>query len=287
MPTLVFSRGGSGSSTANVADETYYKSQTGRFPVRWTAPEAMLAGGKFTTASDVWSFGVLMVEMISDGEKPYNEIKANGAVMDFTVRGGRHPRPTGCSDVIYSMMIECWAADARQRPSFATLADAMPNLALDEVRRDSVACRSGSWASTDGSSTSTVWSRPTATSSLLGAIPFPVGPADGQRTSTVSHDYEYAAEYVARRAGGGDGNVYADTLSPSTAHHIDGVGVATPGGQRCSVSVLDPGAEVAGAIIPTERALLALGAQRPLPSTASPTRLQTWARLTFDGLAPR
>lgn len=265
------SRGGSGSSTADVADETYYKSQTGRFPVRWTAPEAMLAGGKFTTASDVWSFGVLMVEMLSDGEKPYGEIKANGAVMDFTVRGGRHPRPAGCSDAIYSMMIECWAADARQRPSFATLADAMQNLALDEVRRDSVACGSkGSWASTDGSSASTVWSRPTATSSLLGAIPFPVGPADGQRTSsTVSHDYEYAAEYVARGAGSGDGNVYADTLSPPTAHHIDGGGVATPGGRRRSVSVLDPGgAKVAGAIIPTERARVALGAQRPPPGTA-------------------
>ena len=48
----------------------YLKFQGGKIPVRWTAPEA-IAFRKFTSASDVWSYGVVMWEVISYGERPY------------------------------------------------------------------------------------------------------------------------------------------------------------------------------------------------------------------------
>ncbi len=44
--------------------------QGGKIPIRWTAPEA-IAYGKFSTASDVWSFGIVMWEVMSYGERPY------------------------------------------------------------------------------------------------------------------------------------------------------------------------------------------------------------------------
>jgi serine/threonine protein kinase len=44
--------------------------QGGKIPIRWTAPEA-IAFRKFTSASDVWSYGIVMWEVVSYGERPY------------------------------------------------------------------------------------------------------------------------------------------------------------------------------------------------------------------------
>lgn len=44
--------------------------QGGKIPIRWTAPEA-IAYRKFTSASDVWSYGIVMWEVMSYGERPY------------------------------------------------------------------------------------------------------------------------------------------------------------------------------------------------------------------------
>lgn len=47
--------------------------QGGKIPIRWTAPEA-IAYGKFSSASDVWSYGIVMWEVMSYGERPYWEM---------------------------------------------------------------------------------------------------------------------------------------------------------------------------------------------------------------------
>lgn len=51
----------------------FFVSQGGKIPIRWTAPEA-IAYRKFTSASDVWSYGITMWEVISYGERPYWEM---------------------------------------------------------------------------------------------------------------------------------------------------------------------------------------------------------------------
>ena len=52
-------------------DADYYVSRGGKIPVKWTAPEA-LSYKKYSTASDVWSFGIVLYEIRSLGIKPYN-----------------------------------------------------------------------------------------------------------------------------------------------------------------------------------------------------------------------
>ena len=57
-------------------DAHYYVTQGGQIPVKWTAPEAVLYR-KYSTASDVWSFGMLMFEIWSLGWKPFDNLSIN------------------------------------------------------------------------------------------------------------------------------------------------------------------------------------------------------------------
>ena len=57
----------------DLADDTYYVSNGGKIPVKWTAPEA-IRFKKYSTASDVWSYGCLLYEIWSIGHKPFEDI---------------------------------------------------------------------------------------------------------------------------------------------------------------------------------------------------------------------
>uniref|UniRef100_A0A8B9RGL1 Tyrosine-protein kinase n=1 Tax=Astyanax mexicanus TaxID=7994 RepID=A0A8B9RGL1_ASTMX len=87
-----------------------------QIPVKWTAPEA-LNYGRYTSESDVWSFGVLLWETFSRGITPYTSM-SNQQTRDEVERGYRMPAPTGCPDDIYALMCRCWQYDPRHRPSF-------------------------------------------------------------------------------------------------------------------------------------------------------------------------
>lgn len=74
-------------------EEAYYRSRTGTFPVRWTSPDSMQTM-RFSEASDVWSFGVVMLEIWTGGGKPYDGL--NNAEVITRVQGGyRAPKPSG------------------------------------------------------------------------------------------------------------------------------------------------------------------------------------------------
>lgn len=99
----------------------YYRSQSGVFPVRWSAPESM-ESLRFTSASDCWSFGILLFEIISDGQKPYPYLKTNDLVISAVSRGKRMPRHPECDDHLYEALLLCWRSDPADRPSFDDLA---------------------------------------------------------------------------------------------------------------------------------------------------------------------
>ncbi|XP_010592110.1 tyrosine-protein kinase Fes/Fps isoform X3 [Loxodonta africana] len=88
-------------------------------PVKWTAPEA-LNYGRYTSESDVWSFGILLWETFSLGAPPYPNL-SNQQTRDFVENGGRLPCPELCPDAVFRLMEQCWAYEPGQRPSFSTI----------------------------------------------------------------------------------------------------------------------------------------------------------------------
>ena len=111
------SRGVAASASSGGDSETaeYYTSHGCTFPVRWTAPEAM-ESMKFSTTTDVWSYGVVLLEMVLGGALPYPELKTNSVVIFKMLAGYRTPQPPGCSAELYAIMLECWEAEPDERP---------------------------------------------------------------------------------------------------------------------------------------------------------------------------
>ncbi|NXT32994.1 KSYK kinase, partial [Pelecanoides urinatrix] len=109
-----------GLSKALSADENYYKAQShGKWPVKWYAPECMNFY-KFSSRSDVWSFGVLMWEAFSYGQKPYKGMKG-GEVAQMIERGERMERPEVCPTEVYDLMKLCWTYNVDDRPGFVAV----------------------------------------------------------------------------------------------------------------------------------------------------------------------
>jgi serine/threonine protein kinase len=115
------SRVGNGKQAHSTGGEDYYRSQKGVFPVRWTAPEAMETL-VFNQASDVWSFGVVLIELAQDGDQPYHSLRGNGDVVALTMSGKRHQQPPRCSTGLYAIMLRCWDSEPANRPTFTALA---------------------------------------------------------------------------------------------------------------------------------------------------------------------
>nr|XP_015191917.1 PREDICTED: tyrosine-protein kinase SYK isoform X1 [Lepisosteus oculatus] len=106
-----------GLSKALAAEENYYKAKThGKWPVKWYAPEC-INFFKFSSKSDVWSFGVLMWEAYSYGQKPYKGMKGN-EVLQMIERGDRMEAPAECPSEVYDIMRKCWTYKTDERPGF-------------------------------------------------------------------------------------------------------------------------------------------------------------------------
>ncbi|KAK1878994.1 Ephrin type-A receptor 5 [Dissostichus eleginoides] len=98
----------------------------GKIPIRWTAPEA-IAYRKFTSASDVWSYGIVMWEVISYGERPYWEM-SNQDVIKAIDEGYRLPAPMDCPVVLHQLMLDCWEKGRSDRPKFGQIVTILDKL---------------------------------------------------------------------------------------------------------------------------------------------------------------
>ncbi|KAI1235312.1 Tyrosine-protein kinase transforming protein Fps [Lamprotornis superbus] len=90
-----------------------------QIPVKWTAPEA-LNYGRYSSESDVWSFGILLWEAFSLGAVPYASL-SNQQTREAVERGVRLDPPEQCPEEVYQLMQRCWEYDPHKRPSFSTI----------------------------------------------------------------------------------------------------------------------------------------------------------------------
>ncbi len=99
---------------------TIYSAREGtKFPIKWTAPEAAIFN-KFSIKSDVWSFGIVLTEIITHGRTPYPSM-SNQEVLQQVSRGYRMQQPANCGDKLYAIMMSCWKNNAEDRPTFEAL----------------------------------------------------------------------------------------------------------------------------------------------------------------------
>uniref|UniRef100_A0A8C8F0Z5 Tyrosine-protein kinase receptor n=1 Tax=Oncorhynchus tshawytscha TaxID=74940 RepID=A0A8C8F0Z5_ONCTS len=103
--------------TRDIYETDYYrKGGKGLLPVRWMAPES-LKDGVFTANSDCWSFGVVLWEVSTLAEQPYQGL-SNEQVLKFVMDGGFLDRPDNCADRLHDLMSMCWQYNPKLRPSF-------------------------------------------------------------------------------------------------------------------------------------------------------------------------
>jgi len=147
-------------------------------PLRWLAPEALFAG-RYSEASDAWSYGVLLWEMYCGRAtaRPYEEL-SDRRLID-AMRGRREARPVlpptaDCPPSVYALMAECWKKDASvRRPRFGTVLDRL----LGGRRRDPDSSPAG--GSSDGTGVAVLASAAAAASDsprLGGTSSFPEPP---------------------------------------------------------------------------------------------------------------
>ncbi|XP_044942646.1 insulin receptor-related protein [Mustela putorius furo] len=110
--------------TRDVYETDYYrKGGKGLLPVRWMAPES-LKDGIFTTHSDVWSFGVVLWEIVTLAEQPYQGL-SNEQVLKFVMDGGVLEELESCPLQLQELMRRCWQQSPRLRPAFTHILDSI------------------------------------------------------------------------------------------------------------------------------------------------------------------
>ncbi|CAN2387947.1 receptor [Pristimantis euphronides] len=103
-----------------------YTTTGGKIPIRWTAPEA-ITYRKFSSASDVWSYGIVMWEVLAYGERPYWNM-TNRDVINSVEEGYRLPAPMGCPTALHQLMLDCWQRDRNERPRFSLIVSILDKL---------------------------------------------------------------------------------------------------------------------------------------------------------------
>ena len=110
----------------HIQGDTYNAPKRAKFPIKWTAPEAILYN-RFSIKSDVWSFGVTMWEVVTKGRWPYPGM-SNAETSEQVQRGYRMPKPDGCPDPLYEIILSCWKDEPESRPTFEYLQSALQAL---------------------------------------------------------------------------------------------------------------------------------------------------------------
>ncbi|EEB19123.1 protein tyrosine kinase 2 beta, putative [Pediculus humanus corporis] len=133
-------------------NQSYYKSSKGKLPIKWMAPES-INFRRFTTASDVWMFGVCIWEILMLGVKPFQGVKNNDIISKLE-NGERLPLPPNCPPRLYSLMSQCWYYEPSKRPTFKYIRQILNEILMEErnqlqetMRRENRRVQAMSWGS--------------------------------------------------------------------------------------------------------------------------------------------
>lgn len=116
-----------------IEDNEYTAREGAKFPIKWTAPEA-INYGTFSIKSDVWSFGILLTEIVTYGRIPYPGM-SNPEVIQNLEQGYRMPKPENCPDGLYNVMVMCWQENPENRPTFEYLRSVMEDFFIATERQ--------------------------------------------------------------------------------------------------------------------------------------------------------
>ena len=98
----------------------YYTMEQGtHLAIRWTAPEG-ITSNRLSIKSDVWSFGILLWELVTKGSLPYPGM-TNEQVCEAVLQGCRMPEPEDCPEPFYQIMLDCWRLNDDKRPTFKNI----------------------------------------------------------------------------------------------------------------------------------------------------------------------
>lgn len=111
-------------------DCAYERTSATPVPVKWMAPEALVEN-RFTSKSDVFSFGILMWEIVTLGATPYGYLDSS-QVYKKVIKGDRLDRPAHCKEEFYNIMARCWSHCPVNRPTFKEVAIELEKLLLSE-----------------------------------------------------------------------------------------------------------------------------------------------------------
>ncbi|XP_033151496.1 focal adhesion kinase 1 isoform X2 [Drosophila mauritiana] len=138
-----------------VSDQSYYHSTpTVALPIKWMSPES-INFRRFTTASDVWMFGVCIWEILMLGVKPFQGVKNSDVILKLE-NGERLPLPPNCPPRLYSLMSQCWAYEPLKRPNFKRIKETLHEILIEDsinssetLKREQRKVASMSWIGSD------------------------------------------------------------------------------------------------------------------------------------------
>ncbi|XP_053372508.1 uncharacterized protein LOC123564547 [Mercenaria mercenaria] len=112
-------------------NKIYVTRRGGKLPLRWMSPEAIF-NMTFSTASDIWSFGIVLYEIVTLGGAPYPAL-SNVELLQALKQGYRMARPDNCSQEIYDIMLDCWKEAPELRPSFSQICNVFTSMLEEDT----------------------------------------------------------------------------------------------------------------------------------------------------------
>lgn len=106
--------------TRYVIDDIYTASEGSKFPIKWAAPE-VINYARFSSKSDMWSYGILLWEIFTGGSTPYKSFPTHQLMLEQILKGYRLEQPPTCPNFVYEAMMTCWSQNPDARPTFNIL----------------------------------------------------------------------------------------------------------------------------------------------------------------------